>query len=68
MQSWAITNKPKAGPYHNLDQVRLLSCTKVGHFENFRHRIKGQNVQKIHLVRDPQRAELGLGGKFRAQG
>ena len=29
MQSWAITNKPKAGPYHNLEQVRLLSCTKV---------------------------------------
>ena len=24
MQSWAITNKPKAGPYHNLGYCRVL--------------------------------------------
>ena len=26
MQSWAITNKPKSGPYHNLGYYRVLSA------------------------------------------
>ena len=26
MQSWAITNKPKSGPYHNLGYYRVISA------------------------------------------
>ena len=55
MQSWAITNKPKAGPYHNLDQLRLLSCTKVCIYDSEGNEIEipllylARKVDDIHI-------------------
>ena len=50
MQSWAITNKPKAGPYHNLGYCRVLSAATKSLSEKIDHIVEAIGLIEIQPI------------------